>query len=250
MRIRQICLVARRLEPVVSDLCDVLDVEVAFRDEAVGAFGLCNAVMPVGDQFLEVVSPIREGTTAGRFLDRRGGDGGYMVLLQTADLAADRRRLETLGVRIVWEITLDDIATVHLHPRDVGGAILSLDEPHPPDAWRWGGPEWMQHVRTDRVAEIVGAEIQATDPRAMASHWAKILGLTEPTLDGGAQVLVLDGGAIRFVAAQDERGEGLGRVVFRAPGAEAALDRAAAKGLPVEGCSIEIGGTWLTLRDT
>jgi len=29
-------------------------------------------VMPLGDTFVEVVSPIGEGTAAGRFLDRRG----------------------------------------------------------------------------------------------------------------------------------------------------------------------------------
>ena len=42
------------------------DVEVAFRDPGVAAFGLQNAVMPIGRTFLEVVSPVQEGTTAGR----------------------------------------------------------------------------------------------------------------------------------------------------------------------------------------
>ena len=34
--------------------------------------------MPVGDTFLEVVSPIDPKATAERYLARRGGDGGYM----------------------------------------------------------------------------------------------------------------------------------------------------------------------------
>src|SRR5207302_1544425 len=83
----------------------------------------------------------REGTTAGRRIDKRRGDGGYMVILQTANLRADRARLAALGVRIVWQVELDDIATAHLHPRDLGGAIVSLDQPVPPESWRWGGPE-------------------------------------------------------------------------------------------------------------
>src|SRR3989442_5700509 len=65
-----------------------------------------------------------------------------MVILQTANLRADRARLAALGVRIVWQVELDDIATAHLHPRDLGGAIVSLDQPVPPESWRWGGPEW------------------------------------------------------------------------------------------------------------
>ena len=71
MHIRQVALVARDLEPVVADLCAVFGLEVAFRDPGVGEFGLHNAVMPVGTTFLEVVSPVREGTTAGRFLEKR-----------------------------------------------------------------------------------------------------------------------------------------------------------------------------------
>ena len=98
--------------------------------------------MPIGNQLLEVVSPKEENTSAGRLLDRQGGDGGYMVILQTDDLAGARARAEAGGARVVWELALDDIATVHLHPRDVGGAIVSLDESKNPDDWRWAGPGW------------------------------------------------------------------------------------------------------------
>lgn len=117
MRIRQIALVARDMEPVVDGLCAVFDIAVAFRDPGIDIFGLRKAMLPVGDTFLEIVSPVRADTTAGRVLDRRGGDTGYMVILQTANLADDRARLAEVGVRIVWEITLDDIVAVHLHPR-------------------------------------------------------------------------------------------------------------------------------------
>ncbi len=61
MRIRQIALVTRELAPVVETLEQVLAVEVCFRDPGVGVFGLENALFPIGDTFLEVVSPVREG---------------------------------------------------------------------------------------------------------------------------------------------------------------------------------------------
>jgi hypothetical protein len=46
------------------------------------------------------------------------------------------------GVREVFAVTHEDIAEVHLHPADMRGAIVSLSEPRPPEAWRWGGPDW------------------------------------------------------------------------------------------------------------
>src|SRR2546423_1234751 len=126
MRLRQVALVAHDLEPVVKELSDVLGVGVCYRDPGVGLFGLHNALFTIGDTFLEVVSPVRDGTTAGRYLERRGGDSGYMVILQSDDLDADRARVTQLGVRVVWQADRPNIRGTHLHPADVGGAILSL----------------------------------------------------------------------------------------------------------------------------
>ncbi len=217
VRIRQIALVARELDTVVAELCDALELELCFRDPGVAQFGLHNALMAIGDTFLEVVSPQRSGTTAGRLLDRRGGDGGYMVLLQTDDLAADRARAQALGVRVVWEIALPDIASVHLHPKDTGGAIVSLDQPVPPASWRWGGPSWQQVAR-GRDARIVGAELQAERPEAMAARWAAVLGLRHAPLGEGAFGIALQGSALRFVPVRDGRGEGLSGFDVQGPG--------------------------------
>ena len=49
-------------------------------------YGLVNALMPIGNSFLEVVAPTREGTAAGRCLERRDGEGGYMVILECDDI--------------------------------------------------------------------------------------------------------------------------------------------------------------------
>ena len=60
MRLRQVALVARDLERSVGELCDVLGIEVAYNDPNMVVFGLVNAVMPIGNTFLEVVSPAKE----------------------------------------------------------------------------------------------------------------------------------------------------------------------------------------------
>ncbi|MFL6649106.1 MAG: VOC family protein, partial [Sulfurifustaceae bacterium] len=97
LRIRQIVLAANDLDRTVEDVAAVLGVRVAFRDPLVAKFGLHNALLPIGEQFVEVVAPTRPGTAAGRLLERRG-DSGYMLLLQTDDFARDRARMERLGV--------------------------------------------------------------------------------------------------------------------------------------------------------
>ena len=236
MQVRQVALVARDLDAVVADLCAVFGLEVAFRDPGVAEFGLRNAVLPVGRRFLEVVSPVRADATAARYLDRHGGDGGYMVLVQTADLAADRRRLAGLGVRIVWQATLDDIAAVHLHPRDVGGAIVSLDQPVPPASWRWGGPDWDAKARTDVVRDLAGVTIEAADAATIAARWSAVLG-TPPRDDC---VIALDGSDIRFVPST--RGDRIGAVRLVATAAERALAIARARRLPIDGRGVRIGG--------
>ena len=58
VRLKQVALVAASLEPVVEELSSQLSLRVAYRDPAVAMFGLHNAVLPIGSQFVEVVSPL------------------------------------------------------------------------------------------------------------------------------------------------------------------------------------------------
>jgi len=109
MRLRQIALVARDLAAARAAITGVLGLDYAYDDPGVGKYGLCNAVFPVGTTFLEVVSPKAPGTTAERLLGKRGGDGGYMVILQVDDLAAARARVHDAGARVV-EINIEETA--------------------------------------------------------------------------------------------------------------------------------------------
>jgi catechol 2,3-dioxygenase-like lactoylglutathione lyase family enzyme len=246
MRLRQVALVARDLDATVADLRAVLGVEVAHRDPDVAVFGLRNAVLPVGAEFLEVVSPLRDGTTAGRLLDRRGGDGGYMVIVQDADLAPSRARAAAAGVRIAWEVTLPDAATIHLHPRDLGGAIVSVDWMATPALWRWAGPDWSRHVATDVVRGIAGVEVQGDDPAAMAARWAAVLGAPIVAGAGGAPELRLASGWVRFVPAADGRGEGVSAIALRVADRDELSCRARTRGLLTESGRLVLGGVrWL-----
>ena len=108
LRLRQICLVAHELAPVVDQLTHIFSLEVCYVDPGVGVFGLENSLLTVGNQFLEVVVPTEAGTAAGRYLERRDGDGGYMVITQCGDRDARDGRIAALDVPIAHEMDYGD----------------------------------------------------------------------------------------------------------------------------------------------
>jgi hypothetical protein len=252
LRIRQIVLAAHSLESVVSELQNVLGIEVCYHDPGVAKFGLENTLMVMGvaddAQFLEVVAPLpntqANDTAAGRHLQRHG-ESGYMLILQTDDLPRDRKRIEQLGVRIVFEATHPDISVIHLHPKDIGATILSIDQPDPPQSWRWAGPDWPQYCSTTGAQRVLCAHISARDPAAMAQRWATVLGTAAPVERDGQNRIAIDGGVLNFSAGDSELITGFD---IKVADAKAALQKAQGLGLMVDGGSVWIGGVRFTLE--
>ena len=175
LRLRQVVIAARDLDATVSRLCADLHLSVCFNDPGVATFGLRNALMTVGDQFIEVVSPIENNTAAGRLLDRRQADvTAYMVMFEVDDLDARLAALQDAGVRTVWSGDHDTIRGRHLHPADIGGAIVSLDETNPRGSWMWAGPTWTAHEENAVVTAIAGYTIAVEDPAAVAMRWSAL----------------------------------------------------------------------------
>jgi hypothetical protein len=207
VRLRQAVLVATELAPVERALRESLALGEPFRDPGVAMFGLENAVFALGDCFLEIVSPTQSGTAAGRYLERHGGDCGYMVMFDLEDLAGARARADANAIRVVWQIDLPDISGTHLHPADIGGAIVSIDGSNPYGSWRWGGPEWTGQLGEGAPGALAGVVLAVAEPAAVAARWANVLGVA---LDDGGQALALDGGReVRFVQGDGGRSDGL-----------------------------------------
>lgn len=201
LRLRQAVIAAEDLDAAVARLRDALPLGDAFHDPDVGHFGLRNAVMALGDTFVEVVSPARDDAPARRHLDRRG-EGGYMLMFQLDDLDGARRRAAALGVREVFHVELPGVVDVHLHPSDMGAAIVALDRCDPPESWRWGGAAWEAGAPAGVAAGgLTGATVRASDPQAMAARWAEVLGRP---VDGGGTIALDLGGALRFVQGPDD----------------------------------------------
>lgn len=199
MRLRQVALASRDLDAVTARLAELFGLEVAYRDPHIVHYGLRNAVLPAGTAFLEAVEPVRADASAGRFLDRRGGDAGYMLILQVGDAAAERARVERLGARVVDEIDRPDYLAFHFHPADFGGVLVSFDQQRttgdplePWGDWFPAGPDWRAHS-TGAVQGVNSVTLSAPNPAALARRWGELL--DRPVSDG---VIALDGAEIRF----------------------------------------------------
>jgi hypothetical protein len=254
LTLRQICLVAEKLQPVIDDLKNVLGIEVCYVDPGVGIFGLENSLMPVGTNFIEVVSPVQENTAAGRYLQRRGGNGGYMVITQ-ADSAETHRalrvRAEKMGVRVAWEASQETANFMQLHPADTGGTFFQVDwDAQNEHQGQWapaGGTGWKEFVKTDVVSAIRVAELQSPDPASLAQRWGDIADIPLRKDARGNLEMPLSNSVIRFVEATDGRGEGLGAIDIEPTDRERLLKAAEERGLRTSDSQIMICGARFNL---
>ena len=247
MRLRQIAMMAREIAPVQAQLEAVFGLKVAYRDPGVEYFGLANIVMAVGGEFLEVLEPIRDDASGARYLARRGGDAGYMVITQDADALAHRARLEAEGVRVIALSRGDDYRYTHFHPGDCAGVLLSIDSvegdgawTEPLSAWPPAGRDW-RGFPSDVSLGILGTTIQHRDPAAAAARFAHLLGV-DVTEDRGVPAVALSPGVIRFVPPVDADGTGVVGLDIRVRDVATVLEAGRKAGLPVSDDAVAIGG--------
>ena len=216
--LRQVCLVAPELAPALDEITRVLGIGRCFVDDGVAKFGLENTLMPVGTNFLEVVAPTEDNTAAGRFLQKRNGKGGYILVCQVD--SKDHQQLcrvsaATMDIRVAFESTNGSYHLMQLHPADLNNAMWEIDWDDRNEiegVWEpAGGIDWLQHVRDDVTVAMTGVELQAENPELTAVQWGKIAGVQPESVPDGYRV-PLENGELRFVSDQDGRGPGLAGV--------------------------------------
>ena len=251
LRLRQICLVASNLDRPVEDLRTIFGIETCHHDPAVEKYGLKNALLPVGTNFLEIVAPFRSETAAGRYIDRRQGDGGYMVILQCDNAEERARRMPDIGVRIINQLDYGTYLGLQLHPRDTGGAILETStDPRstaPDGPWHPAGDDWLGAVRTNVTTAMTAAELQSDDPSGLAERWSEVLDVPLRNDAQGHPTLKLENADLRFVPADDGRGEGLGGLDFQVSDRDHILREATARNHEIKGDTVLVCGTRLKL---
>jgi hypothetical protein len=243
IRLRQICLVAPGIEPVTSDIADIMGLRVCYRDGNVAKYGLENALLPVDTILLEVVAPFQPGTAAGRFIEKTGGRGGYMAIFCCDNPDARGKQANAMGVRTANVITHAPYQGVQLHPRDCRAAFIEFNHtdgsddvlgPYPP-----AGPDWQKSIRKDVTQALLGVEMESPEPEVLAAHWGKIIGIPVSTGKSGDPELVLPNASFRFVKGVADIMSGL---TFKVANIAKVRNAAKAKGYAVSRDSFALGG--------
>jgi hypothetical protein len=177
-----------------------------------------------------------------------------MCIVDCDDLDARRVQLDAVGIRVVESVRAGDAVlwseAIHLHPKDTGGCLLSIDR-HSGGAdtmggYRWAGADWQSKARRDVV--ISGAVMQCGDPAATAQRWARLLRRPAVASADGGYELRLDNAVARFVPLADDRGEGLARVLLSCAEPASMFAAATAIGASVGPSWIEVCGVRFELE--
>jgi hypothetical protein len=229
LTIRQIALVAKNLQPNISQLktwLECSDPQNGFKDPHIHQLGLMNTVLCLDGTFLETVSPLEydSNNTASLQLKRRFGDGGYMVMLQTSSIEMDKKRLHLLDnnnnnststFKVVLKIDDEHVHEIHLHPKDTNKCIFSITENRSSyQGWHWGGPNWEQHA--SKIGKIHGAILQVNELNNICiQRFTQLLNCTPNVVQmNKTDCKVIfnlgnEGQRLQIIQAKDGRGDGL-----------------------------------------
>ena len=242
MRLRQLVIATSEIDLLADSICDLFELRKTFSDPELLVFGLENVLIPLGDTFIELVTPVKENTSAERFIKKRGGDGGYMVIVDSIDLEKERKRLESAEMDIVWyenrKTSGIHAQSLHLHPKQVGGAILSIDNMNPTSSWLWAGTEWEKDINKSLVSHLCGVNICSATPDNLLSNWEKALGKKK---SNGCNSIHLEGSNINFVMNTQSQSEHVSAFQIHTSKKSNIEKRALSKGF-VTSNNIHLGG--------
>ncbi len=126
-KIEHVALAVADLDAAIAHYRDVWGIEVSHR-EKVEDEGVEEAMLPLGDTFLQLVAPTGEETTVGRFLARRG-EGMHHLAYEVDDLARTLEDLKAKGVQLIDEVPRRGgrgHLVAFVHPKSNHGLLVEL----------------------------------------------------------------------------------------------------------------------------
>ena len=126
-KIEHVALAVADLDAAIAHYREVWGIEVSHR-EKVEDQGVEEAMLPLGDTFLQLVAPTGEETTVGRFLANRG-EGLHHLAYEVDDLARTLEDMKAKGVQLIDEVPRRGgrgHLVAFVHPKSNHGLLVEL----------------------------------------------------------------------------------------------------------------------------
>lgn len=126
-KIEHVALAVADLDAAIAHYREVWGIEVTHR-ETVEDQGVEEAMLPLGDTFLQLIAPANEETTVGRFLASRG-EGLHHLAYEVDDLPQTIEDLRAKGVRLIDEVPRRGgrgHLVAFVHPKSNHGLLVEL----------------------------------------------------------------------------------------------------------------------------
>lgn len=250
-RLRQVVVAANDIQMVVEVFENVLGLRVCERSATIIDYGLVNAVLSVNGMFLEIVSPAKKGSAVERFLEKSNGIGGYMLCLDTSYMSKVKENIKRNNYRMVIEKSEASGDSIQVHPRDVGGTLLAIDQQNGSDDvfgyYAYAREDWQKTIRTDVTVGIESATISGPDYHEVAERWSQLLDRPLEVISNSQSKIPLEFGSIEFswephLAASIFTGI---RLSVRRP--ERVIENARKYNCPIDGNAFFFSGIWFSL---
>ncbi|QBI21932.1 methylmalonyl-CoA epimerase [Egibacter rhizosphaerae] len=118
------------LEEAIRYHADLYGAEVSHREELPDD-GVREALLAVGESFIQLLEPTREDSPVARWMARNGGPGVHHVGYGVEDVASTLADLKEHGVRVVDEHPRTGsrgCTVAFLHPKGAMGVLIELVE--------------------------------------------------------------------------------------------------------------------------
>ena len=184
--IRHYVLASPDIDKVSEQLQAFLKMPQGHRHDMGAILGFRNEMMMVGQTMVELVQPVKPDHRLHKWFKEHGGEGGYMIVLQTFDAEAFRERAAKERLRLTRDMQFRGQDMIQFDPKRFG-THLETYQYSLPNGW-WGDPVGRAYGKSQVAAEVVAADVAVSDPPAEIA--AQVGRLFQSPVRGAAVTLV------------------------------------------------------------
>jgi methylmalonyl-CoA epimerase len=128
-RVSHVAIAVQNVEEAAKFYEEKLGLKLVGREDVAGS-KVTVGFIPVGETRIELVQPAAADSPVAKFLETRG-PGMQHICFEVDDVAADLKRLDTAGVKLIDKVPhpgAHGTMVGFIHPSATGGVLVELSE--------------------------------------------------------------------------------------------------------------------------